>query len=360
MHVSEELIRDFFAHRCTPEEASEVSDYLNANPGALEKYLPVADWESADVHSLLPEAFWNKQWERIRPRKNRNKVVVIMRRVAVAAVLLLAIGVSVFYLAQKSAQQTEPVAELQADFKTITNDNGNVQTVSLPDGSVAKLSPRASLTFKEGFEKNSRDIVLNGEALFSVVKDSSRPFTVYSGNISTTALGTIFKVVHWGNGTETQVHLYEGKVLVRSEHATNKKESYLAPGDLLSYSDNIINVIREGKEIVAGARKGESKPGTVDAGTESSANVKSPVRTERENVIIPKWYRFEKESVANVFDQLAALYDVKIDYDAEALKHKYFIGKFEQNNTIDNILKTIAELNHLQVEKAGESHYKIK
>lgn len=360
MQISKEIIEAFFAHQCTPEEAQKVSDYLNANPDELEKYLPVAEWDSADVKSLLPETFWKKQWERIKPENRRSKVVVMMKRVAVAAILILAIGTSVFYFTQKPVTPPATIVQAHDDFKTITNNNSTNQLVHLSDGSDVELLPNATITYKDGFEATSRDIVLEGEAVFSVAKDKSRPFTVYSGNISTTALGTKFRVTHWGDGAKTQVHLYEGKVVVKSTNAKNKKETQLLPGDLLSYSNNIINVTKNQTELATKTTK-ERKEAEVDVeNTKKVDEVKSINKNATGAAVIPQWYRFDKESLANVFDQLAALYNVKIEYNAEVLQNKYFIGKFEQNKTIDKILKTIAELNHLQVEKIDDDHYKIK
>ena len=362
MKISKEIIEAFFAQQCTPEEAKRVRDYLSENPDELEKYLPASDWGSADVRSLLPESFWKKQWEKIQAGKNRSNVIVMFRKVAVAAILVLSIGAAVFYFTQRSGNDSEVIAEVEPEFKTLTNQQGAVQRFTLSDGSAVELSPEASLTFKEGFEKASQDIVLKGEAVFSVAKDSTRPFTVYSGNISTTALGTKFKVIYWNDGTKTRVHLYEGKVLVKSAQATNKKESYLLPGDVLSYHANMVRVskgddLKEAvgsKDAFAGGRRNED-------GEAKQAEISKKQNTNSEKkILVPNWYRFEKESVANVFEQLSDLYNVRIDYDAEALQHKYFIGRFEKEKTIDHILKTIADLNHLKVEKIDERHFIIK
>lgn len=362
MHINEELIRAFFLHQCTPAEAQKVRDYLEANPQEMEKYLPAGEWESADVKALLPDGFWDRQWEAILLRKNKPGIAVLLRRVAVAAVFLIAIGLSILYFVQKPSQSRVTITEAVPDFTTVTNTNKAVQIVYLPDSSVAELQPEAAITYKDGFEKTSRTIVLKGDAVFNVAKDRNRPFTVYSGNISTTALGTKFRVVYQGNGRQTKVHLIEGKVVVKVVNDASKKESYLLPGDLLSYGNNIVSVTRATEGIAVEKHQQAGHSNLQDA-VVNKANADAPARAERKasgTVVIPQWYRFEKESLANVFDQLASLYNVKIEYDAGALKNKYFIGKFEQDKTIDKILITIAGLNHLEVEKIDDSHFRIK
>lgn len=359
MNISKELIQAFFSHQCTPEEAQKVADYLKANPDVAEEYLPVQDWKESNLQTLLPETFWDKQWGGIKKSENRGRVVMLLKRVAVAAILLLAVGASIFYFNESVTQPRPEISETTQEFKTITNNHDDVLGVSLSDGSFVELSPGAAITYKDGFETASRDVVLKGEAVFSVAKDKDRPFTVYSGNISTTALGTKFRVVYDGNSAKTKVYLYEGKVVVKSAQAKNKKESYLMPGDMLSYNDNIVKVTREGKELIAVAQKADGNKISV-LPMDKKEEVKSVHQISGQITAIPNWYRFEKESVANVFDQLASLYNVKIEYDVEKLQNKYFIGRFEKDKTIDHILKTIAELNHLKVEKVDEGHFIIK
>ena len=44
------------------------------------------------------------------------------------------------------------------------------------------------------FPPDKREIFLKGEAKFIVAKNKKKPFTVYTGMLATTALGTIFTV----------------------------------------------------------------------------------------------------------------------------------------------------------------------
>lgn len=363
MQISKELIEAFFLHQCTPEEAQKVVDYLKANPGEVENYLPVEEWQTSGNMTLLPQEFWNRHWDAIQSGNARGRMVRTLKRISIAAIFLIALGISVFYFVQKPSISESKTADISEDFKTDENKTQSMQSLTLLDGSVVELAPKASITYKNGFGKASRDIVLKGEATFNVAKDSMRPFTVYSGNISTTALGTIFKVVYWEDGSKTKVLLYEGKVVVKSAKGVNKRESYLLPGDVLSYQDNLVEV-SSGRELKKYSKDEEVLAETSPAHTEANqkpVNVPTAKSKNGESkVLIPNWYRFEKESLPNVFEQLAALYNVKIDYYEALLEHKYFIGKFERKETIDNILKTIANLNNLRVEKIDDSHFVIK
>ena len=81
--------------------------------------------------------------------------------------------------------------------------------VVLPDGSIAKLGPGASLRLQK--HRNSRAVQSKGRIWFEVRKDSLAPFTVdMDGRAAITVLGTKFLA---DAGDETRVDLFEGRVL---------------------------------------------------------------------------------------------------------------------------------------------------
>ncbi len=362
MEVSREKINAFFRHTCTQDEAEIIAEYLKKNPEVLDEYLSKEDWDFASTQSALPEEFWNMQWEAIERRRKKTRIFVIARRVAAAAILLLAMGTGVYYLLSKNAENGNMPVEtsiVNNSNKTIRNTTKTVMKIMLPDSSLAELQPNTEIVFSEFFEKNKRDVYLKGDAVFSVSKDSDRPFTVYSGTVSTTALGTRFRVIYTDNNEEAKVYLYEGKVVVRVIN-DKEKTSYLEPGDILSFANNIVKIYR-GAQYLATSKGNENITSGAD---------KVKVETDKKDIknatviepgtAIPKWYKFEKESLANVFEQLSNLYNVEISYNRNVLRNKYFIGRFEKTDSIEKVLKTITDLNRLKLEKVSDNHYKIK
>jgi transmembrane sensor len=70
---------------------------------------------------------------------------------------------------------------------------GEVRRIALADGSAITLNSDSQAMVK--FEKTQRIVHLRrGEALFEVAKDRSRPFLVWSGQVSVRAVGTVFAV----------------------------------------------------------------------------------------------------------------------------------------------------------------------
>ena len=71
-----------------------------------------------------------------------------------------------------------------------------------------------------------------GEAYFEVAKDSTRPFIVRTGQITTTALGTSFNIKAYQN-EELNISLLTGLVEVGSEIGQFDKVN-LVPGEVLN------------------------------------------------------------------------------------------------------------------------------
>ncbi|KRB61127.1 iron dicitrate transport regulator FecR [Rhizobium sp. Root708] len=103
--------------------------------------------------------------------------------------LLKAGGIAVV-VASSALATAAYMRPLPADFRTGT---GETRTVALPDGSTAELSAASAISLS--YTATARTITLvEGEVFFSVAKDSSRPFVVNAGILSTVALGTQFSV----------------------------------------------------------------------------------------------------------------------------------------------------------------------
>lgn len=102
-------------------------------------------------------------------------------------------------------------------YTTIT---GEQRSLPLEDGSVVHMNTATKIQII--YTENSRIIkLMEGEALFHVAHDPSRPFRVYSDNTLAEALGTIFNIYRQNN--QTTISVVEGKV------AVEKRESKTVP-----------------------------------------------------------------------------------------------------------------------------------
>jgi ferric-dicitrate binding protein FerR (iron transport regulator) len=96
-------------------------------------------------------------------------------------------------------------------FNTQGNDaTAETKKLILQDGSLVWLKGQSSLAYVENQNENIRYAVLEGEALFEVAKDPSRPFLIECGDVTLRVLGTSFSVKSEPGGI--QLSVLTGKV----------------------------------------------------------------------------------------------------------------------------------------------------
>lgn len=100
-------------------------------------------------------------------------------------------------------------APVHDHFVTAT---GQSAVEHLADGSTVHLAPAGDLSVT--LRRHTRDLSLDhGHALFEVAHAPDRPFTVQSGNMAVTAVGTVFSVDR--SPAATTVRVEQGRVRVR-------------------------------------------------------------------------------------------------------------------------------------------------
>ncbi|MDC6366623.1 MULTISPECIES: FecR family protein [Flavobacteriaceae] len=149
----------------------------------------------------------------------KNRVL----QIAASVVLLFSLG----YLAYKNIpEQPQPeIAEVQILEKH--TEWGQKLNVVLPDGTSVKLNSGSTLSFPESFQGDTREVVLQGEAFFDVVKNPNKPFIITSGELKTTVLGTSFNINAYGHTDSMAVTVLTGKVSVESSLG----QVYLLPNE---------------------------------------------------------------------------------------------------------------------------------
>ena len=287
--------------------------------------------------------------------RRKTSIYKTIAIIGVAASVILAIGLGWSLLLTKNtnsevvaASKAEPVNLHAPEFKFLANKGSETELYTLEDGTEVLLAPNSTLSFRNPFEPNSRSVYLKGKAEFDVAHNKLKPFTVFSGNISTTALGTRFVVTAYNNGTKITVRLYEGKVLIKELiKSGSKKDYYLVPGqELTHYKPKVATTIASFRVPVAPAFGTDDQP-------ENTAAVDQPE--------IPKygkgsWYMFNNQSLSNVFDQLADMYNVKIDYVEKDLSKMYFIGTFNKEDSLISVLEQIGKLNKLEILRTNNKY----
>ncbi|WP_429734580.1 FecR family protein, partial [Arachidicoccus sp.] len=216
MIITKDVIERFFTGTCSDQEREEVARYFKEYPMEADRYFPELDWnDTSRWNEPLDDSVSNRMLDKIHStlaeKKNRRRSLYY-KISSIAAIFLLLVGIFYFEHSQDSPTQKTVVSR---PLKVITHSNKGiaVEHLILPDSTTVELYPHSTISYLAHFEATKRDMQLKGEALFKVFKDAQRPFTVYSEQVSTTALGTCFLVKI--SSREINIRLYEGKVLVR-------------------------------------------------------------------------------------------------------------------------------------------------
>ena len=183
---------DWFAQLRSETDAetrAAFAQWRAADPAHAAAYAQVeALWDDADLTAALfagPPAVQRRPW---------------LGRIAAAAVMALGL---VGLLQVSGAGDT-----LLADHSA---GSGLPQRVALRDGSQLLLDAGTAVDVDYS-DKARRVILRRGRVLADVRPDTTRPFTVTSGDVTAQALGTVYTVARDGNGAAVSVR--EGEVLV--------------------------------------------------------------------------------------------------------------------------------------------------
>jgi transmembrane sensor len=254
-----------------------------------------------------------------------KKTTRYIGRWAVAASVIIAITFTGYFLfsVDKTKNNKESFARLIPD-NTITkiNNTNKQEVITLPDSSHVTLQPYSTLHYAHHFIENKREVFLEGEAFFSVTKDTTRPFLVYYNNIVTKVLGTSFTINTNAKTGNIEVSVKTGKVQVYE----NDK--------LVLAKDQVNKAV-----ILTPNQRAVYKP---QVGVFETLLVEKPQpiidENGREDVFIP--FVYEQEKLLNVFKHIETSYGIEIILENPGLNNCVFTGDVSSQD-LDTKLKII-------------------
>lgn len=320
--------------------------WLKDHPEVLNEYLSEDMWSAFQTSPSLDSEISERiragvQYKLFHRRRKLRRLVTL----SIAASLILCIGfawMSGWFKKDKQVTASNAPATVSS-FSWIerTNTSKMDSVIKLADGTEIIMKPASSIRYRAPFVwNNRREVFTEGVVAFRVAKDKSKPFTVFAGDLATTALGTSFTVDYRAERKTIIIILNEGKVVVRSSdtlHKKLKKDYFLTPGDRLLYNS-------------------ETTVASLIPGEEKNVLVKAGHSTEKYNQQQkPDWYTFNGTKLSEVFDQLSAYYNAPIYYYPAEVKDMYYTGRMEKQDSLSSILRDIALLNHLTVVRTNDT-----
>lgn len=220
----------------------------------------------------------------------------------VAAVLVIPLLVSLFLF----LRHDKPDHTLFAD-NVVKVSRGVVSYLHLPDGTQVWLNSGSRLSYSNSFNKENRNVTLEGEAYFEVTKNTKKPFIVRGKEVAVKVLGTKFNVKSYNEDASVAVTLLEGSVHLSD--ITNLASSLvLKPNEQATF-------IKENNII-----------------TNKKVNAENACEWIHGNLI------FDDEEFGQIAKCLERQYNITINIQDREIEQLHFYGKFKNSQPIDEIL----------------------
>ncbi|MDR0296111.1 MAG: DUF4974 domain-containing protein [Prevotellaceae bacterium] len=224
-----------------------------------------------------------------------------------AAIIIFAVGISFFITDNMKKKFHQQVLAQNPEMVEIYNPKGLRTTVILPDSSKVILNADSRISYLKNFMPDYRSVQLEGEALFEVTNDSSRPFVVQAYGVKMTVLGTSFNVRSYPESNYIATTLIEGSLRVETE-----RNAYtLLPGNQ-SRIDKI-----------------------------SQKNRIQEVNTENVTGWTDGKLHFQLTPFSEMVAILERAYSVNIHVKNSPLLQKNFTGKFEHGESLEQIMEVL-------------------
>lgn len=201
---------------------------------------------------------------------------------------------------------------------------GEQRSLALSDGSTVQLNSRSRIRIRYGEHQRTVDL-LQGEALFHVAKDTTRPFIVHSGQTAVRAVGTQFDVYRKADGTIVTV--VEGRVSIRH------------PAGLGGEGEQDLRNIAPGNEVSDVAQREGEGAIFLTAGEQITVSTNTARKTLHPNLDgATSWTQrqlvFESASLAEVAEEFNRYNERKLVIDPSALGALHISGVFSSTDPV--------------------------
>ncbi len=180
----EDLTGRYLSGNISVDELKQLQHLREADPKNEEAFQDaVKAFMLVDDYLVNEKIDLDREWE-LQQQKLKQKPSKVLRlpyylRIA-AAIAVLALS-GLFFIQYLLSDQTIKTKE-------------EIATLTLPDGSEVSVNAHSKIKFDKQFSDRERKIKLNGEAYFSIKRDTSRPFIVETDLLLVEVLGTAFSV----------------------------------------------------------------------------------------------------------------------------------------------------------------------
>ena len=273
-------------------------------------------------------------------QKSQEKDVFVSEFPSDNAKLILAGGKTVSISSKQSTVQITPdgsgitindstgIAQAVSDegFNQLIVPYGKRSNIILSDGTRVWLNSGSRLVFPPIFKGSTREVNLEGEALFEVTKNKEKPFYVKTDAFKLKVYGTRFNVQVYEKDDEYNIVLVEGKVSMNLNYNLHSQEVFLSPNQKASLPRGF-----------------------------NQFEIKNVENTEFYTAWVDGYLTFTNEKVRNVLQRVARYYNVSIESVLPESVPKIY-GKLDLKDDLKSVLDGIAFISKTKYEQQGNKY----
>jgi len=220
---------------------------------------------------------------------------------------------------------TESMADEKVVFNQLVVPVSKRSFITFQDGTRVWINSGTKLVYPVNFEKNKREIFVEGEIYLDVNSEPERPFIVRTATIEVKVLGTQFNVFANANPSDLQVVLISGEVEIQQNGVSKE---ILKPNQMFSYNENR-------QEF-----------------TTSNVDVTDYIAWK------DGYYPFYRQDLGTVLTKLSNYYHVKFKWDKK-IGELSCSGKLDLKENLQEVLSVLEKTAPIEILKTSEREYTV-
>lgn len=325
MLENEKNINWELAARILSGEADEIDrglldQWLQADPANEEEWERIkTSWRQGEEALFVRQTDVESAWKNVRrftkessfPGASKNRTFSFGKALAVAASVIVVLGLSWFLLLKPQVNQSSLIVS-----------NSPREEMLLSDGSKVILNNSSRFLCNQPFNEEERTVQLEGEGFFEVEGDIDWPFVINTGDVTIRVTGTKFNVRAYPNLDVTEIAVLEGRV------------------EVVPPSDQKMVVLTRGQTALF----------------DKKSRLLSVLDTTDPNLLswLTGQIRFDETPLKEVAETLSRVYGADFQFSDKALGEEKLTARFS-DNSLDFVLEVVCTTFNLESKREGET-----